>query len=203
VLVALAVACLAAIMVGIGNDWLNTLALLTFGIPLVAAAMIEFTAERPPSRRVQEMMLGSYVLLASFAMAALIAGYYQVGCDRVTVVVAAHGVHNNGSWLRSLRVTRTDSAEDIGYVIHPADDEVAVGDELEVYVDPRGWVRPLSGAWLPELLQYPIGLSGTTLMALFVMSALPRPRVASPGTTAASADIPSGEMPADSSGRPS
>ena len=63
-------------------------------------------------------MLGGYILLASFAMSALIAGYYQLGCDRVTAVVTAHGGHNDGSWIWSLGVTRTDSGEDIGYVIH-------------------------------------------------------------------------------------
>jgi hypothetical protein len=98
VLVALIVACLAAIM-AVSYDWLNTLALLTFGFLMIAVAMIEFTADRPPSPRVEGMMMGGYILLASFAMSALVAGYYQIGCDRVTAVVTAHGGHNDGSWI--------------------------------------------------------------------------------------------------------
>jgi hypothetical protein len=81
--------------------------------------------------------------------------------------------------------------------------EVAVGDELEVFVDPRGWVPPVSGFWLPEVLQYSAGIAVAALLGLFVMSALPRPGVVPPDPTGISADIPSVETPADSSGRPS
>ncbi len=199
VLVALIVACLAAIMAFIGYDWLNTLALLTFGFLFVAVVMIEFTVDRPPSPRVEQTMMAGYIVLASFAMAALVAGYYQIGCDRLTAVVTADGGHNDGEWIWSLYVTRTDSGEDIGYVMHSA--EVAVGDEVEVYVDPRGWAPPVSGFWLPEALQYSAGIAVAALLGLFVMSALPRPGVVPPDPTSISADIPSVETPADSSGR--
>ena len=54
VLVALIVACLAAIMAAIGYDWLDALSLFTFGFLMIAVVMIEFTAVRPPSPRVEQ-----------------------------------------------------------------------------------------------------------------------------------------------------
>ena len=75
-----------------------------------------------------------------------------------------------------------------------------MGDELEVFVDPRGRVPPVSGFWLPEALQYSAGIAVAAMLGLFVLSALPRPGVVPPDPTDISADIPSVDTPADSSG---
>ena len=109
-------------------------------------------------------MMAGYIVMASFATFALLAGYYQIGWTAYARWSPRTEGTTTGSRIWSLGVTRADSGEDIGYVMHSA--EVAVGDELEVFVDPRGWVHPVSGFWLPEALQYSAGIAIATLLGL-------------------------------------